>query len=273
MRLILPIIAALLLAGCDVADFGPSDRFKDDFHYTLKPANRLSVETFNGEIEIDGWDEPSIDVTGVKYASTAESLNLIRIDVHESAAFAEIRTVRPNAFRGNQGARFLIRVPRGTVLDRIISSNGAIRVHDTAAASIHTSNGAIDIEDVSGRVDAGTSNGRVTVRLKDAPDGPTRISTSNGSVDLSMSKAPKNGITVGTSNGSITLDLPGNTKARLDAQTSHSPVSTDFDVAENVRSGREKNRLEGTIGAGGPFIELRTSNGGIHLRKSDATAN
>src|SRR5580700_10188274 len=84
MRLILPVLAALLLMGCDLDDFGPSDRFKTDFHYTLKPAARLSIENFNGEIEIAGWDEPSIEITGVKYASSEENLKTTTIDIHES---------------------------------------------------------------------------------------------------------------------------------------------------------------------------------------------
>jgi len=46
MRLILPIFAALILTGCDPEDFAPGDRYKADFHYTLKPSDRLSVENF-----------------------------------------------------------------------------------------------------------------------------------------------------------------------------------------------------------------------------------
>ena len=118
MRLILPLLAALLLVGCDIEDFGPSDRFKADFHYTLKPTDRLTVENFNGEVEITGWDEPSIDITGVKYASTEENLKAIKIDIHESSAVSEIRTVRPSTFHGNQGVRYMIRAPRKTVMDR-----------------------------------------------------------------------------------------------------------------------------------------------------------
>src|SRR5580704_10160338 len=109
MRLTLTVItmpiAALILAGCDPSDFGPSDRFQADIHYTLKPTGRLSVENSNGAIEIFGWDEPSIEVTGVKYASTEENLNRIRVDVHESPTITEIRTVRPDTFHGNLGAR------------------------------------------------------------------------------------------------------------------------------------------------------------------------
>lgn len=307
MRWILLVLATLLLAGCDIEDFGPSDRFRADFHYTLKPADRLSVENFNGEIEVAGWDEPSIEVTGVKYASTQDMLDTIKVDIHESSAVTEIRTVRPNTFHGNQGARYLIRAPRKTVVDRIVSSNGAVRVHDmTSAARVHTSNGAIRIENTSGGVDAETSNGAieldsvtgklnlktsngriraeelagqcdaqtsngpVTLRFKDAPDGPTRINTSNGSVDVTMSRSPKNGIRAETSNGSITLELPGNTMARLDAQASQSSVSSDFDVTDRPGSDKEKHHLAGNIGSGGPLIELTTRNGGIHLRKTAA---
>jgi DUF4097 and DUF4098 domain-containing protein YvlB len=307
MRLILPLLAALLLAGCDIEDFGPSDRFKTDFHYTLKPTDRLSIENFNGEVEIAGWDQPSIEITGMKYASTEEGLNAVKIDVHESSGVTEIRTTHPNTFHGNQGARFLIRAPRKTVMDRIVSSNGAVRIHDmTAETRIHTSNGAIRIEnstggveaetsngaidldtvtgkvnlktsngriraeDLVGQCEAETSNGPITLRFKDAPDGPTRINTSNGSVDVTMSKPPKNGIRAETSNGSITLDLPGNTAARLNAETSHSAVSSEFDVMHNSSFDKEKHHLEGDIGAGGPLIELTTRNGGIHLRKSAA---
>lgn len=310
MRLMLPILAALLLAGCDLDDFGPSDRFKSDFHYTLKPAERLNVENFNGEIEVEGWDEPSIDVTGTKYASTEENLNAIKVDIHESPGLDEIRTVRPGTFHGNQGARYLIRAPRKTVMDRIVSSNGSIRVHDMTAAAriqtsngpirventsggldaetsngaievdsvtgrlnLHTSNGRIRADDVAGPCEAQTSNGAVTLAFKDAPDGPTRIHTSNGSVDVKMSRSPKSDIHAETSNGSITLGLPGDTAARLDAQASQSSVSSDFDVTDTSGPDKDKHHMEGNIGSGGPLIDLITHNGGIHLRKSVAGTN
>ena len=309
MRLILPLLAALLLMGCDYEDFGPSDRYRAEFHYTLKPTDRLSVENFNGEIEIAGWDEPSIEVTGTRYAATQENLDHIRIDVHESAGLTEIRTVHPDTFHGNQGARYLIRAPRQTLVDRVVSSNGSVRVHDmTAAARIHTSNGPVRVENVKGGVDAETSNGgieldsvtgrlnlhtsngriraeeltgacdaetsngSVTLRYKDAPDGSVHVHTSNGSVDVTMEQSPKNGVRAETSNGSITVELPGNAAARLNAQTSQS-ISTDFAVSDGMNSDHEKHHLEGDIGSGGPLIELTTHNGGIRLRKSVASTN
>ncbi len=309
MRLILPVLAVIFLAGCDIESFANSERYTSDFHYTLKPADRISVENFNGEVEVAGWDEASIEITGVKYASTKSNLDLIKIDVHESPGVTQIRTIKPDMFHGNQGARYLIRAPRTTVVDRIVSSNGAIRVHDmTASARLHTSNGAIRVENVSGGLDAETSNGgidldsvkgkisvktsngriradelagpceaetsngQVTLRFNGAPDGQTRIHTSNGSVDVTLSASPKGGIRTETSNGSITLNLPSDAAARLNAHTSQSSVSSDFAVTGGSGWDTRKHSLEGNIGAGGPLVELSTSNGGIHLRKTTANS-
>ncbi len=301
------IFSTLFLAGCDVEDFGSSERYKEEFHYTLKGADRLSVENSNGEIEIAGWDEPGIEVTGTRYASTQDMLDSVKVEIHESSGVAEIRTVHPTTFHGNQGARYFIRAPKNTVVDRIVSSNGAVRVHDmTSSARVHTSNGAIRLENVTGGADAETSNGAieldsvggrlnlhtsngriraeeisgaceaetsngpVTLRFRNGPDGPTRVHTSNGAVEVSMAKSPKNGVRVETSNGSIALELPGDVSARVNAETSGSSISSDFDVPS---VDREKHHLEGNIGAGGPLIELSTHNGGIHLRKGLAGAN
>ncbi len=313
MRLILPAIllpVTVLLSGCNPADFGSSERYKADIHYTLKPTERLNIETFNGEVEVAGWDEASIEVTGEKYANTQGGLDSIKIDVHESASISEIHVTRPHSIHLNQGTRLLIRAPRKTVIDRAVSSNGAIRIHDmTSEARVETSNGAVHIENVTGNVNAHTSNGAieldsvtgkltlktsngrvraeeitgqceaetsngpVALRFKDAPEGPVRVHTSNGSVDLTLNKSPKNSVTAETSNGSITVELPGNLAARLNAHTSGSNISSDFDVASSGDSEKEKHRLEGNIGGGGPSIDLSTNNGGIHLRKTTASAN
>lgn len=309
MRLVVIPLAALLLVGCDMEDFGPSDRYKAEFHYTLKPTERLSVENFNGEIEVAGWDQPSIEVTGTKYASTQERLDNIRIDVQTVGGTTEIRTTRPSDWHGNQGARYLIRAPRKTVLDQVTSSNGSVRVHDmTSDARLHTSNGpvrmenitggvkaetsngAIDLDSVTGQVDVRTSNGRIlaneisgpceastsnggiTLRFKNGPNGPTRVSTSNGSVDITMAQAPKNGIRVDTSNGSITLDIPSNSSVHVNARTSNR-VDSEFDLRETGSIDRDRHHVDGDIGEGGPLVDLTTHNGGIHIRKSSAAVN
>ena len=111
--------ALLLLAGCDFEDIGSSDRYTADFHYgPYKSVHRMSVENVNGSIEITGWDQDTVDVSGVKYAGTQELLDGIKIDVVQTGDSIHVRTVRPSERHGNMGAKYVVKVPRK--IDRLM---------------------------------------------------------------------------------------------------------------------------------------------------------
>src|SRR5947209_7080178 len=97
MRLFL-IMSVLLMAGCDWEDFGSSDRYSADFHYnyTLKPWSRVSLESFNGSVEIAGWDQETVDISGAKYGSTPEARDAVKIEVTPAPDSVTIRTIRPS---------------------------------------------------------------------------------------------------------------------------------------------------------------------------------
>ncbi len=296
--------ALLFVAGCDIEDFGSSDRYTADFHYGPYPSvSRLTVESFNGSIEIAGTDGDTVDVSGVKYAATAELRDGIKIDVVKSGDTLQIRTVRPSERHGNMGAKYVIKVPRKIELDRITSSNGSIHVNDlegparlrTSNGGVHannckgnldirTSNGGIEVEDlegsavlrtsngrvqaegVRGMLDAGTSNGGINVHLaKTEPGRPIKLDTSNGSIDLTVDQANQNDVYASTSNAGITVHMPASIGARLKAHASNGSISSDFDV--QVQGEISKHSMEGKIGSGGPVLDLSTSNGSIHLQK------
>ena len=296
----------MLLAGCDIEDFGDFSRYHQDFHFT-KPLNsggRLSVRNLNGAVEIMAWEKNEVEISGTKYARSQDLLDATRIDISGSPDAVTIRTDAPSGIHGGVGARYSIRVPKNVVLDDITSSNGGIRVDETiGTARLKTSNGAIhvdglhgdltaqtsnsgiDLEREEGNVEAHTSNGHVNaevshgtflattsnsamqVRLTDpAPDSPVKMDSSNGSLDLTLETTKIPDITMDTSNSSIHLRLPASANADLHASTSNSSISCDFDLT--VPGGtHSKNRLDGHIGSGGPRIELSTSNGSVSIRK------
>jgi len=283
MRFALALVAALLLSGCIIDDFENSDRYHADFHYTwdMQPDCRVNAESFNGLIEITGWDQNKVEIMGTKFASTEQLRDAIKVDIQHTPGSVDIRAVKPSGRLGGMGARFTMHVPRNARLDRITTSNGGVRINDVAgAAHLLGSNGSIKVGNVSGDVDARTSNGAIEVEsvrgeaILRTSNGGIRAEnvggafdadTSNGSIELTAMKAPKDTIRARTSNGGITLYLPSATAAHLIANTSNSSVSSEFDV-----SGRDqgrKNHLEGAIGAGGPTIELNSSNGRIDLRR------
>ncbi|MGO4882059.1 MAG: DUF4097 family beta strand repeat-containing protein [Bryobacteraceae bacterium] len=302
-------LAAGLLStvGCDIddLDIGGSERYTQDFHYSypLQAGGRLTVENANGSIEISGWDQNTIDISGTKYARTAELRDLLKIEIDHTADSVHIRTVRPSERRGNMGAKYIIKVPRRTQLERIASSNGAIHALDVegaarlktsnggvraenlrgsldvetsngnievqnldGGASLHTTNGRVRAEEVRGSLEADTSNGGINVQLvKPAAGRPVKLETSNGAIELTMQAVDQNDIRATTSNGGITLHLPSGLGANLTAHASNSSIETEFEVA--TQGTLDKHHLAGKIGAGGPEIDLNTSNGSIRLMK------
>lgn len=295
------------LAGCNFTEWAETARYKEDFHYTydLKPGARLYVENFNGSIEISGWNQDKAEITGTKYASSKDSLAALKVDIVAAADSLRIRTVRPSERRGNMGARYLIRLPHRTTLERVESSNGSIRIDNiqgevrlrTSNGSVRlaalagdleaqTSNGGVELEDVDGRLvvrtsngsirgtairgtlDATTSNGAIRVAFQRVEGRrPIRAVTSNGSIELDLPEVGGD-VEASTSNGAVTLRLPPSTSADVRAVTSNSSITTDFDV--RVRGRMSKTVLEGAIGNGGPLLDLKTSNGAIRLLKSAA---
>jgi hypothetical protein len=290
-----------VLAGCELDELAGSASVKEDFHYShaLKPGGRLAVETFNGSITISGWDREEVDISGTRQASSKELLDAMKIDIVPTAEAVRIRTVRPSGWRGNMGASFTIKAPRRLLVERAQSSNGSVHVEEiegnvrletsngriravrvrgdveattsngsveltecTGAANLKTSNGRIQADGVRGPFEATTSNAKIEARLLEVSGSlPTKLRTSNGAIQLTLEEPPKTDVVLTTSNGPITVRAPSSLAATVKASTSNGQISTSFRVAGE----KSKTRLEGTVGAGGPLLELATSNGSINL--------
>jgi DUF4097 and DUF4098 domain-containing protein YvlB len=304
-KLLIPALATsvLFLTGCDFEELAAAGRYERDFHYTyaLNGNGRISLETFNGSVEISGWEQNTIDISGTKYGRTQAIADDLKVNVDHAPDAVAIRVVRPTEWHNNSGARFVIKVPRTAVLERILTSNGGIHTTDgTGSARLKTSNGAISVENLKGSLSAETSNGgvhlvdvegdavvhtsngRVTVdhlkgsleattsnagvhAILDRADRPVRAETSNGTIELTLPSNYTRDLRATTSNGSITLYLPQNLNANVTASTSNSSIKSEFEVQTHGEI--SKNRLDARIGSGGPLLDLRTSNGSIRLMK------
>jgi hypothetical protein len=279
------VLSFALLSGCDIEDLGNSNRYQTDFHEVrpMKAGSRLYVENFNGSIEVNGWDKQNVDISGTKYASSEAMLDALQVDIVASGDSVRIRSVRPSGRWGNMGVRYVILVPRGAVLERIQSSNGAVRIRDvdspvrvetsngsidvnsvTGPVNLRTSNGSIRAEDVQRGIEGSTSNGSIRVNLGKAEQNrPVRLTTSNGSVELAADDLGGNDVDVRTSNASVTVRLPDSISASVRATTSNGRITNEFESSFQGRA--EKNHLDGRIGGGGPLLVLSTSNGAIRL--------
>lgn len=298
----------LILTGCiDWADYGDSNRYKEDFHfsYPLSPGGTVSIENSNGFVNISGWEQNTIEINGTKFASTKGLLDAVKIDTNSGPSSIRIRTIRPMDMHGGAGARYTIHVPHKVLLDSIQTTNGSIRVEEvTGPARLRTSNGPIHVSRLTGDLEARTTNGAIELNgvngganlhtsngsIKgDAEHGTVEATTTNGPIDLTLTAPTANwpvklhstngrielringskvpDVRADTTNSSITLHLPDSANARVRASTSHSKVESDFDGLMRG-AGRTRSDLEGTIGTGGSLIELSSTNGSIRILKN-----
>ena len=297
---------SLALAGCDLdpTDWGSSDRYKEDFsyNYKLSPGGRFSLESFNGSVEVLGWDRDTVDVAGSKYASREDVMRDIKIDAATDSSGVRIRAIRPLEHNCNCGARFVVKVPRKILLDTIQTSNGSMRVESITgnarlrtsnggirvygvegdveattsnasielaqskgAANLRTSNGRIKADNVRGAFDAHTSNSSIDAQIAELdPNRQVTLESSNGSINLAMDSWKGNDIRAHTSNSSINLRLPDSLAAELRANTSNGNITSDFEI---TTTNFAKTHVNGKIGGGGALLDLNTSNGSIRLQK------
>lgn len=308
---VLSVFFALLLTGCDVDhdSWGSSDRFKEDFHmsYPLKAGGRVSVESFNGSVEVTAWDRDEVDISGTKYASKEDVLRELKVDVVAGADAVRIRSVKPSSqprWRGGAGVRYVVKVPRRVELDRIDSSNGHVHIEGTeGAARLHTSNGGVKVNSLRGALHAETSNGAIELRdvtgdadlhtsnggiRAEQHKGAATAETSNGSVRLNLVSVPEGkAIRAESSNGGIEINLPRGSTNDVHADTSNGGITVRLpgDARATVKAhtsnakvttdfdvattftSKSKNRLDGTINGGGPVLTLESSNGGIRIER------
>jgi hypothetical protein len=294
------------LTGCDldVDDFGGGGKEQEDFHlnFDVQPGARLTLENFNGSVEITGWDSPRIEVHGTKFAPTKDRLIQVQIEAGKTKDGVSVRTVPPSERTGNTGAKYQIRVPKRVLLDLIKTTNGSVRVSNVeGAVTVRTTNGSVRLSDIRGDASAATSNGsveclemegNVTVRTtngrvkldqvrgwmeastsngsitgilaESTHERAMRFSTTNGSIDLTLPGKFRNDIRASTTNGSIELKVPGGANFQLSARTSSASIQSELPVTGDV----SKQRIEGKVGTGaGPLVDLSTSNSSIRIRK------
>jgi hypothetical protein len=260
MRKALLTFAALTL----VASAAIADTRTENFDRTLnlRPGSEVEVENVNGRITISSWDQPRVRIQAVKSVRTSDdaaaALRELRIEVKQTGRGISVDTIYPKQgdsglfealFGGNVNAsvQYEITVPRNVDLN-IGNVNGAIEVENvTGRLELDTTNGKIEVTRCGGSLDASTTNGGIEAELLQVSAGQSmRFETTNGRISLTIPQSLGAEINAGTTNGSIRSDLP------------------------LVTSRFSRTSLRGTLNGGGPEIRLRTTNGGIDIKATSA---
>jgi hypothetical protein len=96
--------------------------------------------------------------------------------------------------------------------------------------------------------------------------GDVRGGTNNGGIDVDLDGAVwrGEGLDVHTQNGGVKLAIPADYSARLETGTVNGSLRIDFPVTVQGRLDRD---VDTTLGAGGPPIRVRTTNGGVKISR------
>lgn len=203
---------------------------------------------YNADLATAGGNVTVGDLHGFVHAKTSGgNVRLAHIDgsveAHTSGGNVHLDGATANAALHTSGGGVVVGDVAGNLEMR--SSGGSLEVHRVAGSLLaRTSGGGITIGDALGSVDAHTSGGSIHARISGQPRADSRLSSSGGG---------------------ITLDIADRVAVDLDAHTSGGSVTSDVPVT--MQGKFSDGDLIGKINGGGPKLVLRSSGGGIHVRK------
>ncbi len=258
MRMIRAIVIALVAFGALIPLARPSDF---SWHGPLAPGQLIEIKGVNGSIRAEKASGTEVVVEANKFARHSDVQSVtVQVVPHADGvticAVYQSTSGRPNECAPGSGGRM-------NTNNNDVRVEFTVRVPAGVAFTGRTVNGEVEADSLAGDVTAHTVNGKIRI----STSGWAEAKTVNGSISARVGQtAATRPIELETVNGGIDLELAASANATLHASTVNGHISTDFPLMIRGRfSGRE---ISGTIGQGGPELNLKTVNGSIELRRS-----
>lgn len=202
----------------------------------------------NGGISIKGWErrETLVRAKIQSWADSKAGAEAIAGQIQIETAGGNIHAEGP-AINGEQSwaVSYEIFVP--------YNSNLSLKAH----------NGGIGVSNVRGQIEFATTNGGVSLKNL---GGNVKGNTKNGgvSVVLDGNRWEGEGLDVTTTNGGVNMIVPENYSAHLETGTVNGGLRTDIPM---MVQGEVKQNLSVNLGGGGPTIRVKTTNGGVSIKR------
>ncbi|HYE86694.1 MAG TPA: DUF4097 family beta strand repeat-containing protein [Vicinamibacterales bacterium] len=298
------IVSSMVLAGCEVNLNTEGLSAREVMTFKLSGPAELSLDTFDGAIELHSWDRNEIEIEVERRAMEQVLLDEIKVDSKQDGNKVTFKVTGPRR-RDHRGvtigmhisptARLRVAVPRNINV-HAVSGDGSIRaeaiegriVLNTTDGSvtgsrlggdiqIRSGDGAIRLDNASGKLDLETTDGSIGI---EAQPSVLKARTGDGSIrariepDAVMSENWE----LTTSDGGITVTLPGAFNAELDVETSDGTVRTNHPLLDEERDRpregedsderRERRRtLRSKLGDGGKMFRIRSGDGSIRIER------
>ena len=243
-----------------------ADEWHKTFNLTGKPD--LRVETSDANIQVDTWDQNTIEARvttdrdkigdgGIKISDRQDGDRVeleVRFPRHNFTVQVRMHHVE-----------VVIHMPReGKVA--LHTGDGHIRLdHFKGVMDVASGDGEEELQDVDGVLRAHTGDGHIRVAGRfDELD----LASGDGRIEARAlaGSAAKSNWELKSGDGSITLELPDNFAADVDLHTADGHISLDMPVTVNGQL--DKQDIRGKLNGGGGIVSVRTGDGSIRLQKS-----
>jgi len=234
--------------------------------YNISGAPDLRVETSDGNIRVDTWDQKTIEAT-VTTAHYKIGPGGIEVDEHQTGDVVEINVRYPHrllTINLNRRVDIEIHVPRqGRV--NLRSGDGNIELAGFAGEmELRSGDGSQSIHGVDGRLRATTGDGHINA---DGRFDALELKTGDGRVDLRAGSGSTlaEEWEVRTGDGSVSVEVPQDLAADLHLHTGDGHI--DVNVPLTTEGRISGNDVRGKLNGGGRVMTIQTGDGSISLRK------
>lgn len=260
---------------------------------------RITIETLSGSVEVTGWDQNEVHVTG----SVGDDTNGLSIRGGGDELHIEV-DIPEGRHKGNRDlqANLRISVPAGARVELESVSSSAVVRAVTGAVDVESVSGSIDvdgtprsidaesvsgtvrvvgsrgkvsaesvsgsvvIEGGSGDVSASTVSGTITAEVGEVERG--HFESVSGSIRFTGALAPGGDLDFEGHSGEIDVVLPADTSARFHVETFSGDVDNRLssDQARRTSQYAPGKELDFTLGSGDGRVQVESFSGEVVLR-------
>jgi DUF4097 and DUF4098 domain-containing protein YvlB len=262
---------ASIVVTSDRADLASRLDFRFD-----QEAGRLKVVVERKDKSIASWFQKqsvgkvhiAIEVpraTPVELDSSGGGIDLSGLEATVKASSSgggvKVADIHGDVALSSSGGGVDVRLVHGAV--RLESSGGNVRAESIeGTVYADSSGGSVTLENVSGDIQASCTGGGVHI---EGAGGRVKAGSSGGPVHVLFAAGNSKGGDIDSSGGGVAATLDSAAGVDVDAASSGGPVDCDLPVTIQGRVSRD--RLQGKLNGGGALLRLRSSGGGITIKR------
>jgi DUF4097 and DUF4098 domain-containing protein YvlB len=277
--------AGMLVAIAIAASAAPARADQWSKTYQVNGRADLRVMTGDGDVTVTGTDQLQIDAR-ITTNGWKIGPNDVQIIESQSGNSVSIEVKLPHwgmtMFGNHKSLRVEVSVPHELDLD-VHTSDGNVTAQgvsgkiqfDTGDGNvtasnikgdirIHTGDGHIEGHNFDGSLDANTGDGNLRI---DGRFDALALKTGDGNIDAQVGSGSKvaSGWNLHSGDGHITLRVPSDLNATLDVRTGDGSITMDIPI--QVSGSLSHSSVRGKLNAGGPTLAISSGDGSIHIEK------